>query len=206
LPSVLRLIVVLAASGLAGCGGSERSTPPADTQTVSAEPEITTPVTPQPKKKRRVHITAPRDGAVYDGKMIGHVGERRAVVDLKGTAEPGASIFVAGNGDGTSSNRDDATVTVDNAGRWRGTVNAYGCGPDEEGFVEITAGYDEPYADEDLVEVEVRCDPNSAPGVPVPVPAPVAPTGPCSRIPARNFPVPPGDPRDADGDGIACEM
>jgi len=32
-----------------------------------------------------------------------------------------------------------------------------------------------------------------------------APSGTCSEIAATDFPVPPGDPRDRDGDGIACE-
>ena len=35
--------------------------------------------------------------------------------------------------------------------------------------------------------------------------APSAPSGTCSEIPQTDFPVPPGDPRDRDGDGIACE-
>lgn len=41
---------------------------------------------------------------------------------------------------------------------------------------------------------------------PAPKPeAPSAPSGNCSDIAATDFPVPPGDPRDADGDGVACE-
>lgn len=36
-------------------------------------------------------------------------------------------------------------------------------------------------------------------------PAPSVPSGTCSQIPQTDFPVPPGDPRDRDGDGIACE-
>lgn len=37
-------------------------------------------------------------------------------------------------------------------------------------------------------------------------PEPSAPSGgACADTPATNFPVPPGDPRDRDGDGIACE-
>ncbi len=42
-------------------------------------------------------------------------------------------------------------------------------------------------------------DESSAPSVPS------VPSGTCSEISATNFPVPPGDPRDRDGDGIACE-
>jgi hypothetical protein len=34
---------------------------------------------------------------------------------------------------------------------------------------------------------------------------PSVPSGPCYSISATDFPVPPGDDRDADGDGIACE-
>jgi len=42
----------------------------------------------------------------------------------------------------------------------------------------------------------------SAPAVPD---TPSAPSGSCGDISATDFPVPPGDPRDRDGDGIACE-
>lgn len=35
--------------------------------------------------------------------------------------------------------------------------------------------------------------------------APAVPAGRCSDIPQTDFPVGPGDPRDRDGDGIACE-
>jgi len=35
--------------------------------------------------------------------------------------------------------------------------------------------------------------------------APSTPGGTCSDTPQTDFPVPPGDPRDRDGDGIACE-
>lgn len=35
--------------------------------------------------------------------------------------------------------------------------------------------------------------------------APSVPSGTCSEIPQTDFPVPAGDPRDRDGDGIACE-
>jgi hypothetical protein len=34
---------------------------------------------------------------------------------------------------------------------------------------------------------------------------PSPPSGTCSDTPQTDFPVPPGDPRDRDGDGIACE-
>ena len=40
---------------------------------------------------------------------------------------------------------------------------------------------------------------------PAPPAAPSIPSGPCYSIPQTDFPVPPGDERDADGDGIACE-
>ena len=40
---------------------------------------------------------------------------------------------------------------------------------------------------------------------PPPPPASSVPGGTCSEIPQTDFPVPPGDPRDRDGDGIACE-
>lgn len=35
--------------------------------------------------------------------------------------------------------------------------------------------------------------------------APSVPSGTCSEVGINDFPVPPGDPRDRDGDGIACE-
>jgi len=35
--------------------------------------------------------------------------------------------------------------------------------------------------------------------------APSVPSGTCSETSQTDFPVPPGDPRDRDGDGIACE-
>ena len=35
--------------------------------------------------------------------------------------------------------------------------------------------------------------------------APSAPSGTCAEIGRTDIPVPPGDPRDADGDGLACE-
>ncbi len=34
---------------------------------------------------------------------------------------------------------------------------------------------------------------------------PSVPSGNCSEVGITDFPVPPGDPRDRDGDGIACE-
>lgn len=40
---------------------------------------------------------------------------------------------------------------------------------------------------------------------PPPSAEPSVPSGTCSEIPQTDFPVPPGDPRDRDGDGIACE-
>jgi hypothetical protein len=186
-----------------GCGSSEPSHQRV-TATVLSTPEPTSEAPPPPDRKRHVRITAPRDGAVYDGKRIGH-GQRRALVRLRGTGEPDEAVFVAGNGDGTSSSHDDATVTVSSRGRWHAAVNAYGCGPEDENYVEMTAGYDEAYADEDTIEVEIRCDSATAPSEPEPTPTPAPPSGPCSAIPARNFPVPPRDPRDSDGDGIACE-
>jgi hypothetical protein len=44
-----------------------------------------------------------------------------------------------------------------------------------------------------------------APPAAPPAAAPSVPSGTCSEIGMTDFAVPPGDPRDADGDGIACE-
>jgi hypothetical protein len=51
-----------------------------------------------------------------------------------------------------------------------------------------------------------EADRRAAPEAPGMEATPEAPSrGTCSDTPQTNFPVPPGDPRDRDGDGIACE-
>jgi hypothetical protein len=208
---ILVLGLIGSISGGGGTGASSGvAAAPAATSTPQAAFTAEKPSTVD-EDRRRVRIVSPKDGRTFDSVKIDRSGERRAVVRVRGTGEPGASVFVSGDGDGTSSDRDDATVTVGEDARWAATINVYGCGPGED-YAEITAGYDEPYADEDSVEVRVRCR-SAAASHASPAqssaarsnPAPSAPAGTCAEIPARNFPVPPGDPRDGDGDGIACE-
>jgi len=200
--------LVLAASTVAtGCGGGHTATltapapAPAPREEPAADRTVEVPQS-KPEKKRRVRITQPSSGQTVAGRPIGQVGERIAKVAVRGLAEPGSQVFVAGNGDG---GRGDDWVTVDasDGGHWRARVNVIGCGDEAASEPEITAGYDEPYADEDTVALRFICEDESAPA-PTPQQQP-APRGSCDEIPARNFPVPPGDPRDGDGDGVACE-
>lgn len=192
--------VLAAAMTLAACGDDD-APQPAATPTVTQKPSPTT----TPAKKAQVKIKTPPFGAKVRGKPIGSHGERIAYVKVTGTATPGAPVYVSGNGDG-GRERDDSSLTAPANGKWKTRVNVIGCGEETEEFIEISASIEESFGNEDRTEVEFNCEKKPAPAPAETTPAPsTPPQGSCSEIPARNFPVPPGDSRDADGDGIACE-
>lgn len=145
-----------------------------------------------------MRFTHPADGTRLVGRPVNEFGQRIAKIRVAGTADPEAAVFVAGNGDGGRSD-DWTTVESDADGRWRARVNVIGC---RGARPVVTAEYDEAYADQVTVRLRFDCG-GHEPGRTGSAAAP--PQGSCDEIPARNFPVPPGDARDADGDGIACE-
>ncbi len=61
--------------------------------------------------------------------------------------------------------------------------------------LEEQAAEEQAQEQETLPEPEEESAPESSP----------VPSGTCSEVGIENFSVPPGDPRDRDGDGIACE-
>lgn len=199
--ALLAGLIALCVLILGGCGEEQRA----------QVPETSSPAPPPPRPRgtveqfepswtRAVHITSPADGTSLLGRPVGDIGQRIAKLRVTGTADPDAQVFVSGNGDG-GRHDDWVTVQSDGRGRWRTRVNVIGCGDAQPA---ITAGYDEPNAEEAIVGLHFDCGGQET----VPrggEPPPAAPHGSCDETPARNFPVPPGDARDADGDGIGCE-
>ncbi|HEY0521682.1 MAG TPA: hypothetical protein VGC84_19480, partial [Ilumatobacteraceae bacterium] len=183
---VLGLVVLIgsiADSGSTSSASQATALEQAAETTTSSTSDTTAPVVraAPSKAKRHMRITSPAEVSTVYGRPIGSFGERRALVRVEGRAEPGASVYVDGGGDGGSPH-DDATVTVNTQGRWHARIDVYGCGPSDSEST-ITSGYDESYADDDTVTVDMQCgsrpasSPQAAPTPPVTAPAPLCDSG-----------------------------
>jgi hypothetical protein len=197
--SVIGVLVLI--GSLSGGSGSDSSTSGDSSAKADVGAFAAVSHKAKPHHSKAVHIRRPGEGHKFNGDPYGSAGTRQVALVVRGTGEPGKHVRVSADGHGPGRS---ARVQVNYSGTWRAKIKIYGCGPDDygTGIVDLEATYKKNGFDYDSREVEIRCPPPATQATT----APVVPAGTtCSETPMRNFPVPPGDPRDRDGDGIACE-